>query len=413
MVKLLHLADLRLGGPLHVATDALLERGRAATRAALRRAVGTALREEADAVLVSGNLFDARYLSYDAEQFLTRQLARLDEAGVSCFYAAGPADPAEAPSREAPLDGPASLHRFDAPAPEGALLTDDDGRPLARVVGAGVRDPASETPPAGPFPVPEDDVPHVGVLPAALPEDGEERVPGALRRARPQTGRRYDYWALGGAPRHWSVPGDPENAWYAGPTVPRGPAHAGPQGGLLVTLGAEPAPQVAFRPFAPLCWADLTLDALDDVATRPELLRRAQRAFATVRPEHAGPAYLARFTLTGGCPMAPSLRDPGARRRLEAALTDHLNLEAAFLRLHRLTRPAQPDRHRDDPHVLRETLTLLDRAADDPALLRALAPGALAAAPPNKGDRKRYLRERLAALDREACARLLREGQGT
>jgi hypothetical protein len=413
MVKLLHLADVHLGGRLHVAADALIRRVRAATRTALRRAVEGALHEEVDAVIVAGNLFDARHLGYDAEQFLTGQLARLDEAGVPCFYTAGPADPAGTPARETPLDGPASLHHFDAPAPEGALLTADDGRPLARVIGAGVGDPAADAVPSGPFPDPGDDLPHIGLLHAALPENGE-RAPAPFRRAQPKNGR-YAYWALGGAPRHQPVPDAEERAWYAGPTAPRGPQQAGMQGGLLVALGAGQPPQVTFRSFAPLCWVDLTLDDLEGVSTQHALLRQAERALETARPERAAPAYLARFTLTGGCPLAPSLREPEARRRLEAALAAHLDVEAAFVRLRHLTPPARPGRHRDDPHVLREALALIDRAAEDPALLRELAPGVLAAAPPpgEEDAPERYLREHLAALDREACARLLRDAQDT
>ena len=403
MVKLLHLADAQLGGRLHVATDALLTRVRAAQRAAFRRAVGCALREDVDAVLIAGNLFDDRGFDYDTEQFLVQQLARLDEAGVPCFYAAGAADPGGARSRGGQVDWPPSLHRFAGDAPERAVLEDEAGQPLAHVVGAGHTDAGPPT--GGAFPKPSNnELPHVGLLHAPRPAGTENAspVPEAVRDA------GYAYWALGGAPRHQQAPGVENTAWYAGPTAGRRPVEGGLLGGLLVTLEAGQAPQVAFRPVAPLCWADVLLDDLDGADTRHELLQRAQRAFEQVKDGSDHTAWLVRFTLAGGCPLAPSLYEEDARGRLEEALAEHLDLEAAFVRLRHLTPPVDPDRHRGEPHVLSEALAVLDRAAADPALLQELAPGVLAALP-SDADPQAYLRERLPALDREACVRLLRE----
>ena len=426
MVTLLHLADARLSGRLYVAGEALLKRARAAERTALRRAVDCALHEKVDAVLVAGGFFDERFLDYDTEQFLTQQLARLDDAGIACCYATGRPDPGGARFRGADVRWPASVHRFAAPAPEAVTLRSDEGEPIAHVVGAGYVGPETDAPRRAAFPRPRADVPHVGLLPAPLSEGTpEEDAPGAeepSRRAlrRTLTNAGYAYWALGGASRGPLVEGGKEQAaaWYAGPTAGRGPAHAGPQGGLLVRIGAagDEAPHVSFRSFAPLRWTDLTLDALDDADTQHALLQRAQRAFreATAADETAADetaageedaiARLARFTLTGGCPLASDLHTGDGRRRLKAALEDHLDLEAAFVRLRHLTLPADPERHRGEPHVLSEALDLLDRAAADPARLREWGPDVRAA-----GETDDDLRALLDGLDREACARLLRD----
>jgi DNA repair exonuclease SbcCD nuclease subunit len=284
-----------------------------------------------------------------------------------------------------------------------------DGRPSARIVGAGLahaadRDGVSD-PPDAPFPEAKKAVPHVGVL-HAPPRSPQRRTPqSALWKAMKKAD--YDYWALGGASHHQTV-GKKERAWHAGPTAGRHPSEAGPQGGLLVTLEAGEKPQVAFRPFAPLCWADLVLDDLENAATAHALLQRAQQAFAPVRGEGTRTAWLVRFTLTGSCPLASALRQEDDRARLEARLTQHLDIDAAFVRLRHLTPPAHPERHRNEPHVLSEVLALLDRAAEDTALLRELAPRELAAAP-SEDPQEDYLHELIEALDREACARLLRE----
>jgi hypothetical protein len=423
MVTLLHLADAHLSGRFYVADEALLKRSRTAERTALRRAVDCAVQEKVDAVLIAGGLFEDRFLDYDTETLIAEQFARLDEAAIPCFYAPGRPDPGGARFRGAEVHWPSSLHRFAGPAPEAVTLRSEEGRPLARIVGAGHAGPEAEAPRAAAFPRPNGgEVPHVGVLPAPLPRPQKDRPQKETSGAKASSRRTfqralksagYAYWALGGAPRGPLVEetAGEDSAWYAGPLVARGPARHGPQGGLLVRLEAgelevgEAPPQVAFRSFAPLRWADVTLGDLEATNTQHALIQQAQRAFENAAGEEEDRAdWLARFTLTGGCPLASELREEEGRRRLEDALEDHLDLEAAFVRARHLTPPVDPARHRDEPHVLSEALALLDHAAADPARLRELAPDTLAS-----GATDDDLRALTEALDREACARLLRD----
>lgn len=410
MVKLLHLADVHLSGRLYVAAPALLKRARAVHRTTLRRAIQCALREAVDAVLIAGDLFDGRCLDYDAEQFLLEQLARLDAAGIPCFYAVGRADSRAPRFRGDAVDWPASLHRFAEPSPQAVTLEGDDGRPLARIVGAGPTGLTGDEHPRTGFPPSDGSVPHVGVL--HTPLAGADGVAPSAHRGSalaPETLRQtgYAYWALGHVHRRQQAD-EEAHAWYAGPLMGRYPSEPGPQGGLLVTLEAGQAPHVVFQPFAPLCWADVVLDGLEEVRTQHTLLQRAHQAFADQYGAEAPAGWFARFTFVGGCPLAPALHDPATREQLETALTEHLGLEAAFVRQRHLTLPAEPDRHRDEPHVLSEALALIDRAADDPTLLQELAPDVLAA-PSNSSDPEAYLRALTEALDREACTHLLRK----
>ena len=424
MVKLLHLADLHLSGPLYVTSDALLKRMRAAQRTAFRRAIGCALQEEVEAVLIAGGLFDERYLDVGTEQFMVQQLARLDEAGIRCFYATGPADPGDAGGRGADIDWPSSLHRFADPAPETVTLTNEEGRPLVHIVGTGHSEgtsqqrPPSEKPHTTAFPDATEALPYVGLFhdgsSGASGEAASDRRDPARQAAMREAG--YAYWALGGASQPHQAVDEATQAWYAGPLMGRRPPQVGPQGGLLVAIEAEQKPHVSFQALAPLYWADLTLSDLEAVRTPHALLRRAQRAFLLQQSQQAfeegqgddvRTAWLARFTLTGACPLASSLHERSAQEELEAMLAEHLDLEGAFVRLRHLTVPADPDSHRQEAHVLSETLSLLDQAASDAALLRELAPDELAALP-DDDDPDAYLCELVETLDREACAHLLR-----
>lgn len=88
MITLLHLADLHLGRPFRM----LGQRGseqRRALMAALERAVGLAVAEQVDFVLIAGDLFDSPKPSDSTVQFVTAQLRRLEDAGIRIAIAAG------------------------------------------------------------------------------------------------------------------------------------------------------------------------------------------------------------------------------------------------------------------------------------------------------------------------------------
>lgn len=407
MVKFLHLADVHLDAVVHGRTEALRSRLRAAARAAFERAVDCALREKVQAVLIAGDLFDDERLSFHAEAFLLEQLRRLEAVGIPCIYVTGNDDPGGRRFRASGIAWPSNLDCIHERELTCIVLTKPDGDPLAYVIGSGHEAARERDNLAAAFPPPEEDVPHIGLLHATVEgADGHDEhawVAPCTTDDLARTG--YAYWALGHVHRRQQVGELP--AWYAGCLQGRGPAEAGPQGGLLVTLEAGAPPEVAFRPFAPLQWATLTLDDLAGCTTRPALeqhVRQHFEAYAAAHDAGAEADWLVQVTLTGACPMADLVHDAEQAADVEQALAKALGVVDVELRPHRLTRPAALDEHREQPHLLGEVLSLLDEVRDNPALLAELAPEPLAA---TAEDRQAYLRSLLADLDREAAALLL------
>jgi len=77
-----------------------------------------------------------------------------------------------------------------------------------------------------------------------------------------------------------------------------------------------------------------------------------------------------------------------------------------------LYRPVDIGAHRDQPHLLGQTLALLTRAATDDAALEGITPTELAASQGgDAAERRDYLRGLLRDLDAEAAVRLLRESE--
>jgi hypothetical protein len=133
-LRFVHAANLRLDAPLSppcaVADDvrAILEE---ATATAFERTVTAAIEQNADALIITGNTFDASANSLAADATLLRELARLDDAGMPVFITPGVLDPPSAWKEISflPENVTVFLHGDEA----GVELT-DRGRPLATIL---------------------------------------------------------------------------------------------------------------------------------------------------------------------------------------------------------------------------------------------------------------------------------------
>lgn len=96
-LRLLHAANLRLDcplqgtGPLH---DEIREIVDAATLIAFDRVVTTAIDKDVDALLITGNTFDASYASLAAEVAMREGFMRLADKHIPVFVTPGASDPA-------------------------------------------------------------------------------------------------------------------------------------------------------------------------------------------------------------------------------------------------------------------------------------------------------------------------------
>lgn len=411
MIKVLHLADVHLDTAFEGRTKALRAHLRDALRTALRRAVDCALDEAVDAVLIAGDLFDDERLSFSTERFLVQQMQRLHEAAIPCVYVTGNHDPGGQAHRAASINWPPSFRYIDTPEPTVITLADEAGNETARVVAAGHESAREHRNLAAGFPPATNGVPHIGLLHAQVTSaTGVERhdryAPCTLDDLQ---AANYAYWALGHIHIQQQVDGA-ENAWYAGNLQGRHSRETGPKGGLLVTIDAGHV-TVAPRAFAPTQWAEVHLDALEDVTHVQALEDRIRTAHRDEACDAARTDWLLRVTLSGACPLAAELRTAEQRRDLAETLTEALGVLEVEVRTRHLTPPVDPDAHRGDVHLLGEVLDLIDRLHDDPALRSEVMPEPLAGLSTADRDdpeaRDRYLRQLLDGLDREAVSRLL------
>jgi DNA repair exonuclease SbcCD nuclease subunit len=123
-LKFIHCADLHLDSPfsgLAETSPALGSFLRAASFSAFRNAVDCALRNEADFVLISGDVYDGEDRSVRAQLFFLEQLKRLSDAGIASFTVHGNHDPLS--GWELDRDLPPLAYRFGSAEVESVPLT--------------------------------------------------------------------------------------------------------------------------------------------------------------------------------------------------------------------------------------------------------------------------------------------------
>lgn len=398
----LHSADLHLGGPVAAPYPALESLAAHARADSLKRLVElTGLRRPA-LVCLSGDIFDAPRPPLTAVLSFEQSLKGLLEAGAAVFIAPGNHDPWEVGSFWEAWRPPEGVVVF-GPEPSGVALPE-----LGLWVAGAAHDRAHVTEDlAGRLPAPPEGLAGVAVLHAHVSglREGAEHDPYAPVRLDRLRRAPFALWALG----HWHTARQlcqrPAVA-YCG--TPQG-AHMGEpgeRGAYLWDLGG-PEPAGEFVPLAPLAFHDLALDDLAQVRTPGQLAARlAAELPADQSWEHA---LCLRLTLSGPSPLWEMWRDQPAGE-LAGALARELGLAGLVLRDSGLLPPVDPAELAHKPHVLGRLLAQAAQAAQDPALLEALAAelgGGLHPAARGRGAKQRV--QRLSQVLDDAVALALKD----
>ncbi len=417
-MRIVHAADIHLDTPYRRHDAALRQRLQDAGREAFSALVDLTIQEDADALLIAGDLFDNEWLTVATEHALTSELARLTHAGVTVIYATGNHDPGRTNYRAAHIAWPsAGFHLHNSATPR-RIPIHRDGDRVGWVVAAGHQTTHESTNLAVSFPPAPGPEPAVALLHAdvggaqgaADDEAGNVYAPAGLSDLDPS----YDYWALGHIHKRQRLRED-SPAWYPGNLQGRDFGETGAKGALVVDLHPPEPPQARFQPLAPIRWERLTVPVLSDAnsivdvqnAVRTEFDRQ-QESDGNVLP---GQEWVLRVELAGPCPLATVLRREDERAGLVEYLSESLGALDVEVRDVGLYPPIDLSRHVGQRHVLGEALELIERAGHDDDLLSRLAPRELALGDEHADEVERlaYLRKLVDGLDAAAAERLLRK----
>lgn len=413
MLRIVHAADIHLDTPYRRHDEAGRARLREAGRAAFTRLIDLALERQADALLIAGDLFDNDWLTLATERVLVDELTRATSAGLTVVYATGNHDPGRANYRAMGIDWPKERFHLVASRQPRQIAIEREGEVVGWVVAAGHQTPREDrdlaaTFPAAPGPEPAVGLLHAQVMSAAAAEHHDRYAPAALDSLDPS----YAYWALGHIHQRQQVRPDPP-VHYSGNVQGRHFGEDGAKGALVVTLDRGAAPEIEFEPLAPVRWETLEPGGLDAAHTLPDAKAAVVAAFR--RPQDDAPAdqeWILRVDLTGASELASLLADADECAELAAQLREDLGVLDVEVRDRGLHRPVDVESHRDQPHLLGQTLALLEKAKSDDTVLDRIAPEDVAGGDRgNATEHRKYLRDLLRDLDAEAAVRLLRESE--
>ncbi|HPC33230.1 MAG TPA: DNA repair exonuclease [Syntrophales bacterium] len=293
MFHFIHAADVHLDSPLiglERYGDAPIEEIRGATRRAFENLVELALKEDAAFLILAGDLYDGDWKDYNTGIFIARQMARLKEANIRVFIAAGNHDAASQITRSLKL--PDNVHLFSHRKAESILLPELNvvvhGRGFAeRVV---PDDISQQYPPArsGSF--------NIGVLHTSMNgrEGHDVYAPCSIDGLKT---KGYQYWALGHVHKHEVASRDP---WiiYPGNLQGRHIRETGPKGCVIVHVEDGEVRSMRHEPVDVLRWSEVEVAA---AGTKDplEVINLAAQALDQEWTKHGGMPVVIRLRISG------------------------------------------------------------------------------------------------------------------
>jgi len=307
-MKFVHAADLHLDSPLAGLSKyegAPVEQIRGATRRALENLVKLCLNEQAQLLLIAGDLYDGDWRDYSTGLFFAKQMAALRAGNVRVVWIRGNHDAAS--KLTAHLNLPDNVRELSHKKPDSFVLEDLG----IAVHGQGFETREVTTDLSSSYPEPKRGLFNIGLLHTAL-EGRAGHAPYAPCRLTALIDRGYDYFALGHvhtrevlSERPWIV--------FPGNLQGRHARETGPKGASLVTLEGDQVRAVEHR-------------ALDAV--------RWQVAEAPVSAEHSVDGVLERVReALGAASSASDGRLCAVRVRITGATAAHEQLSARFERV--------------------------------------------------------------------------------
>jgi len=292
-MKLLHAADLHIDSPmvgLLAYEEAPAEELRLATRLALGNLIDTALEEDADALLLAGDIFDGDWPHYGTGVHFVSEMARLREANIPVVIVAGNHDAESKLTKSLRL--PDNVHVLDTRKPQ-TVIFEELG--LA-VHGQGYATPAVLEDLSAGYPAPIAGMINVGLLhTSADGRPGHERYAPCSVSGLQQRG--YDYWALGHV-HHREVLSTEPPIVFPGNLQGRGLRETGPKGATMIELSHDRLVTLEHRVLDVVRWDLIEVDATGCVG-RDDACERVATAVRHAARGAGDRLLAARIVITG------------------------------------------------------------------------------------------------------------------
>ncbi|MFX3635752.1 MAG: exonuclease SbcCD subunit D [Candidatus Pristimantibacillus sp.] len=319
--RFIHAADLHLDSPfrgMNKAPEPLKEKLMASTFTALRSLTETAIREQVDFIVLSGDLFDEADRSLRAQLLLVKEWEKLEEHGIAVFVIHGNHDPLNGSRAELKL--PSSVTVFGSAEMEYRPAYCRNGELAAFVYGQsyGTRHvtdnlaAAYTRSPEGPF--------HIAMLHGNVNGDSSHDPYAPCSLEDLIGGKGFDYWALGHIHTRQILHEYP-HVVYPGNIQGRNPRETGERGCYLVEVSAKREVKLSFVPLDEVRWLEAEL-SIAGISSEQQLLMRLEETIERLAIDGEGRSIMVRLMLNGRGGLHRKLSDSLIQRTLLEQLQD-------------------------------------------------------------------------------------------
>ncbi len=331
---------------------------------AAERVFAVVLAEEADFLILSGDVLDPQQTGPRGPLFLAEQFARLAERGIAVYWAGGEIDPPEAWPASVRL--PENVHRFPTQRIEG-FTHRREGKPVANVVGWSRH---GDSPPPWPdFAIASDGLCSIAVVHhEPVSGKGEKKNGGLSGGGDFLASGTIDYWALGGNHTRATPVSEPRIVHWPGTPQGREPRQIGPHGCTIVQVDSQRRVRTTFAPCDVLRWQRERI-VVDSAMTHKELELRMVDRIEALRQSNPGVELFVSWNMVGEGPLLAELRRGSlGRSLLETLRSEHGFGSPAVWSLELSVEPPAvlPAAWFEQPTILGDFLRELQRVQADP-----------------------------------------------
>lgn len=357
-----HCADLHLGEPFRGLRSGdkgpWTEAVGKATFTAFERVVDIAAEAHADAILISGDVYNSADHSLAAQMAFARELYRAAQSGIEVFIIHGNHDPDEAWRADIPL--PPQVHIFSSEKVEAIPLM-VEGELAATIYG--ISYPSRHVPEnlAKDFHRNEKDGFAIGMLHTDVGVKDSPYAPCTLEDLKET---KMDYWALGHIHARKTLSKQPYVV-YPGNTQGLDRTETGARGCYLVDVGAYGTVTMTFKETDVIRWMDMEID-ISDIKDQDALFQEIASKRAALKGELGKPAIV-RLVFIGRGPLHKAVSSASGQEFILQSLNEKeqfRHIFAYFCAIDDRTKPSLDlAERRQLPDVLGDYLRAYDEAA--------------------------------------------------
>ncbi|UIF88599.1 DNA repair exonuclease [Cupriavidus sp. UYPR2.512] len=293
-MRFIHAADIHLDSPLHGLSaypDAPADMLRNATRDAFTALVTAAIDEEADFMVIAGDLYDGTWRDHNTGIFFCKEMGRLRRAGIPVYVLFGNHDAESEMTKQLQL--PDNVHTFSTRKAETFRI--DELKVALHGHSFKEKEVTSNLVTAYPAPVPG--FFNIGVLHTALEGNTVHANYAPCSRVELHA-KGYQYWALGHV-HEYAIWREASTIVFPGNLQGRNIRETGRRGAVTVTVDDSGDVSVERLLIDVLRWEPVTVDA-SECSTLNEVAREVGRRLeALVESGSASVPHAVRVTITG------------------------------------------------------------------------------------------------------------------